>query len=186
MIIGYARVSTTGQSLESQIEDLTAAGCEQIFSEKQSGKAADNREELQQALKFARDGDVLVITKLDRLARSMLDLSKISDKLKQNNVDLKVLGQPDLDTTSATGKLLFNIMGSMAEFERDLIKDRCAEGRAKAQKKGVKMGRKPSITEETKQAIRSDALSSDKTKSEIAKEHGVTRQTVYRILNEVV
>ena len=104
MKIGYARVSTTGQDYETQINKLRVEGCEEIFSEKQSGKSAENREQLQAALKYARKGDVLVITKLDRLARSMSDLWQIVRELEAKGVGFKVLDQTGMDTTTPTGK----------------------------------------------------------------------------------
>ena len=107
-----------GESVEHVLAKLQAEGCEKFFSEKQSGKSSDNRLELQKAVEFAREGDVLVITKLDRLARSMGDLWAIVRELEAKGVAFKVLDQSGMDTSSATGKLLFNILGSIAEFER--------------------------------------------------------------------
>ena len=183
MIIGYARVSSTGQNLDVQIEKLTKAGCEKIFQEKESGKSADNRIELNNATEFVREGDVLVITKLDRLARSINDLTSITDELNKKGAGFIVVDK-DIDTTTPTGKLLFNILGSLAEFERDLIKARCAEGIERAKANGVKLGRKPSITEETIQSIKAELANQNMGKAEIAKKHGVSRQTVYRLIAE--
>lgn len=180
MIIGYARVSTTGQSLETQLEKLKEAGCEKILHEKESGKSAENRAELQKALEFVREGDVLVITKLDRLARSMNDLTTITDQLNKKGCGFVVTDQ-DIDTTTPTGKLLFNILGSLAEFERDLIKARCAEGIKNAKAKGVKLGRKPTVTNAIAESIRADVLEGSMTKGAIATKYGVSRQTIYRI-----
>lgn len=180
MIIGYARVSTTGQSLETQLEKLEAAGCEKVMHEKESGKSAENRAELQKALEFVREGDVLVITKLDRLARSMNDLTTITDQLNRKGVGFIVTDQ-DIDTTTPTGKLLFNILGSLAEFERDLIKARCAEGIKAAKAKGVKLGRKPTVTGDIAASIKADVEAGEMTKGAIAAKYGVSRQTVYRV-----
>ena len=180
MIIGYARVSSTGQNLDVQIEKLTKAGCEKIFQEKESGKSTDNRSELNNAIEFVREGDVLIITKLDRLARSMNDLTSITNQLNKKGAGFVVVDQ-DIDTTTPTGKLLFNILGSLAEFERDLIKARCAKGIERAKAKGVKLGRKPSITEETIQCMKNELDLKNMSKTEIAKKHGVSRQTVYRL-----
>lgn len=180
MIIGYARVSSTGQNLETQLEKLKAAGCEKILHEKESGKSAENRAELQKAIEFVREGDVLVITKLDRLARSMNDLTTITDQLNKKGVGFIVTDQ-NIDTTTSTGKLLFNILGSLAEFERDLIKARCAEGIKNAKAKGIKLGRKPTITDQMVADIKADVQAGELTKAAIAAKHGISRQTVYRV-----
>ena len=182
MIIGYARVSSTGQTHQIQIEKLETAGCEKIFSEKQSGKSADNRIKLQEALSHAREGDVFVVTKLDRLARSMNDLTTITDQLNNKGVGFIVTDQ-DIDSTTPTGKLLFNILGSLAEFERDLIKARCADGIAAAKAKGVRFGRKPTVTDEIKKQVLAD-LESGMSKVSVATKYQVSRQTVHRIAAE--
>jgi DNA invertase Pin-like site-specific DNA recombinase len=147
MKVGYARVSITGQSLEVQLEALKNAGCEpdSVYQEKRSGKSVDGRPQLQAALKFIRKGDTLVVTKLDRLARSVYDLHKIAQQLKEKAADLVVLNQADIDTTSKYGKLIFTILGAVAELERDLILERTAEGREKAKTAGVHMGRHATV-----------------------------------------
>lgn len=180
MKIGYARVSTTGQEYETQLEKLQAAGCEKIFHEKQSGKSADDRVQLQAALEFARDGDVFVITKLDRLARSMNDLTSITSRLQQKGVGFVVTDQ-QIDTTTPTGKLLFNILGSLAEFERDLINARCEEGRKSAKAKGVQFGRKPKMTDEQIDVLRADVKAGILSMQAIADKYGVARNSVYRL-----
>lgn len=182
MKIGYARVSTTEQNLQNQLDKLQAAGCEKVFSEKQSGKSADNREQLQAALDYCRDGDVLIITKLDRLARSMGDLSTITKQLEKKGVGFKVLDQDGIDTTTATGKLLFNILGSIAEFERDLINARCNEGRKAAQSKGVKFGRKEKLTSEQLDALKADVGAGAMSMQAIAEKYEISRASVYRLL----
>lgn len=181
MKIGYARVSTTGQDYETQISKLQAEGCNEIFSEKQSGKSTNDREQLQAALRFARKGDVLVITKLDRLARSMGDLWQIVRGLDEKGVGFKVLDQEGMDTTTATGKLLFNILGSIAEFERDLINTRTAEGRTAAKAKGVKFGRKEKLTSEQLEALRADVKAGNLSMQAIAEKYGIARNSVYRL-----
>lgn len=181
MKIGYARVSTTGQDYHTQLSKLQGEGCEKIFSEKQSGKSTDNRAELQRAIEFAREGDVLVITKLDRLARSMGDLWAIVRQLEEKSVAFKVLDQEGMDTSSATGKLLFNILGSIAEFERDLINARTEEGRQAAKAKGIKFGRKAKLTDDQLAALRVDVDSGYLTKQEIADKYGIARNSVYRL-----
>jgi DNA invertase Pin-like site-specific DNA recombinase len=184
MKIGYARVSTTGQDYDTQLAKLKAEGCEKIFSEKQSGKNADNREQLQQALEFCREGDVLVVTKLDRLARSMGDLWQIVRKLEEKGCAFKVLDQAGMDTSSATGKLLFNILGSIAEFERDLINARTDEGRKAAKAKGVKFGRKPKLDDNQVKAMKQDVQARELSMQAIADKYGVTRKTVYTLTDD--
>ncbi len=180
MKIGYARVSSTGQDYQTQLDKLQAAGCEKVFHEKQSGKSADDRAQLQAALEFARDGDVFVITKLDRLARSMNDLTSITSQLQKKGVGFVVTDQ-QIDTTTPTGKLLFNILGSLAEFERDLINARCDEGRKAAKAKGVQFGRKPKMTDEQIDALREDVKAGILSMQAIAEKYGVARNSVYRL-----
>ena len=182
MKIGYARVSTTGQDYETQLSKLKTEGCQEVFTEKQSGKTSDDREQLQAAIKFARSGDVLIVTKLDRLARSMGDLWQIVRELDAKGVAFKVLDQEGMDTNNATGKLLFNILGSIAEFERDLINARTAEGRANAKAKGVQFGRKPKKDGEQVEAIRADVTAGALSMQAIADKHGISRKTVYRLV----
>jgi DNA invertase Pin-like site-specific DNA recombinase len=152
--IAYARVSSYGQSLEVQLDKLTAAGADRIFSEKLSGRSADSRAELQLCLDYVRDGDVLLITKLDRLARSTRDLLNIANKLEQKKVALVVLDQ-QIDTSTATGKLLFTMLGAIAEFENDIRKDRQTQGVEIAKKNGVVFGRKNALSEVQIAALRS-------------------------------
>lgn len=181
MKIGYARVSTTGQDYETQVSKLQAEGCEEIFSEKQSGKSTDSREQLKAAIKCARKGDVLVVTKLDRLARSMGDLWAIVRELDSKGVVFKVLDQAGMDTSSATGKLLFNILGSIAEFERDLINARTDEGRKAAKAKGVKFGRKDKLSADQVEALRADVKAGHMSMQAIADKYEIARNSVYRL-----
>ena len=181
--IGYARVSSTGQDYQTQYDKLIAAGCKKVFSEKQSGKSADDRAELQRALEFLElggEGCALVVTKLDRLARSMNDLTTITSKLQKNGVGFIVLDQ-QIDTTTAQGKLLFNILGSLAEFERDLINARCDEGRKAAKAKGVPFGRRPKIKGEQLEALKADVKAGNMSMQAIADKYGVARNSVYRL-----
>lgn len=186
MKVGYARVSTIGQSLESQVEILTKEGCEKIFEEKASGKSADDRLQLQMALDYVRDGDVLVITKLDRLARSMIDLGLIAKKLKEKKVGLKATNQPEIDTTTSTGEFLFNILGSVAAFERALINERTAEGRLRAKIKGVKFGAKAKLSDSQIAALKADAATFEGSKVELATKYGIARATLYRLIGNKV
>jgi DNA invertase Pin-like site-specific DNA recombinase len=177
MLVGYARVSSTGQSLDIQREQLLRAGCERLFEEKQSGRSADNRSELRSALDFVRDGDTLIVTRLDRLARSITDLRRIVDGIAEKGVGFRCLQQGALDTTTSDGKLLLNILGSFAEFEADIRRERQMEGIAKAKAAGVYRGRKASI--DPKQVRL--ALSGGERPSALAKRLGVARSSVYRL-----
>jgi DNA invertase Pin-like site-specific DNA recombinase len=142
--VGNARVSSCSQSLDTQMEKL--ADCERIFSEKMSGRYAGARTELQKCLSWVRGGDVLVMTKLDRLARSTRDLLNVANLLEGKKVSLVVLDQ-QIDTSTATGKLLFTMLGAIAEFENEIRKDRQAVGLALAREIGVKFGRKAAMSE---------------------------------------
>lgn len=181
MKIGYARVSTLGQSLAIQLESLANEGCEKIFEEKASGKSAEDREQLQLALDYVREGDVLVITKLDRLARSMIDLGLIAKRLKDKRVGLKAIDQSGIDTTTATGELLFNILGSVAAFERALINERTSEGRLKARAKGVKFGAKAKLSASEVASLKAEMRLFEGSKSELANKYGISRASLYRI-----
>lgn len=146
-IIGYARVSSAGQDYETQVERLKEAGATKLFAEKRSG--LDNeRPELERCLEYIRDGDTLLITKLDRLARSTSHLHQIVDQLNAKGVGFRVLDDPTLDTTTRTGKLVFGILASIAEFETSLRKERQMEGIAKAKAEGRVGGRPRQITDE--------------------------------------
>jgi len=182
--IGYARVSSTGQSLDVQLEKLTAYGCTepdgQIFQEKKSGSKAENRAQLKACLKHLREGDSLVITKLDRLARSTYDLTNIAKDLEERKIDLVVLDQA-IDTSTPTGKLLFNMLGSIAEFENAIRKERQTDGIAKAKEIGVKFGAKTKLTPEQltemKQRRSEGVLVKD-----LMNEYGLSKASVYRLL----
>src|ERR1700704_5016561 len=145
MIIGYARVSTDGQTLDAQQATLKAAGADKAYAEKVSGVVTDRRE-LAKAIASLTCGDVLIVTKLDRLARSTRDLLNTIATVSDKGAGFKVLDNPSLDTTCAHGRLLLNILGSIAEFERELIRSRTGEGRARAKARGVRFGRKPKLT----------------------------------------
>ena len=180
--IGYARVSSHGQSLDVQLEKLNADGCGEIFMEKRSGRTRDERPELAACLRYVRKGDVLVITKLDRLARSMLHLQQIADELRQKGVELVVVDQA-LDTTTPTGKLMFNMIGAFAEFENDLRRERQADGITKALDNGVKFGAKPKVTQEQIEEIISKRNEGVLIK-DLMTEYGLSKASIYRILSE--
>lgn len=184
--IGYARVSSTGQSLEVQLSKLNAYGCSEpgseIFQEKKSGTNTVNRPELEACLRHVRKGDSFVITKLDRLARSTLDLTQIAKKLKDKNVELVVLDQ-NIDTSTPTGKLLFHMLGSIAEFENDIRRERQTDGVAKAREKGVKFGAKAKLTDQQLSAMRQKRADGVLIKNIMA-EYGLSKASVYRLLSE--
>jgi DNA invertase Pin-like site-specific DNA recombinase len=176
VLVGYSRVSTVGQSLDVQIEQLLAAGCEEVFQEKRSGTTRHGRTELEAALRFVRKGDVLCVTRLDRLARSMTDLAKILDQLAEKQVGFKVLQQA-LDTTTNEGRLMLHIMGAFAEFETAIRKERQAEGIVKAKVAGKYRGRKASIDPVQVAALKTSGLGA----SAIARKLGIGRASVYRL-----
>jgi DNA invertase Pin-like site-specific DNA recombinase len=176
--IGYARVSSYGQSLEVQLEKLSH--CTRIFQEKQSART-DEREQLQLCLDYVRDGDSLVVTKLDRLARSTRDLLNIMNRLELKQVKLVVLDQ-QIDTSTATGMLLFTMLGAIATFENDLRKDRQMQGIALAKRKGIKFGRKPSLTDQQVASLKAKRTQGVKI-VELMEEFNVSKASIYRALS---
>ena len=179
MIIGYARTSTVDQmaGFESQITELLSIGCEKVFQEQVS--SVGNRVQLDAALEFVREGDVLVVTKLDRLARSVRDLMSIIHQLERKQVGLRILNL-GMDTKTTTGKLMLTILGGIAQFEREMMLERQREGVAKAKGEGKYTGRKPIDT--TRQAAIIRLNTEGLTKIEIANQVGVGEATVYRVL----
>ena len=175
--IGYARVSSYGQSLEVQLEKLNH--CHKVFQEKQSART-DDREQLQLCLDYVRDGDSLVITKLDRLARSTRDLLNIMQRLEDKKVKLVVLDQ-QIDTSTATGMLLFTMLGAIATFENDLRKDRQMQGIALAKRKGIRFGRKQALTDAQVGELRQKRSQGVKI-IELMTEFKVSKASVYRAL----
>lgn len=180
-IIGYARVSSLGQSVEVQLDQLKAAGCEKIFAEKKSGTTTTGREQLDLALSFVREGDVFVVTRLDRLARSLVDLRKIVDFLTDKGVGFRCLQQGAIDTTSSEGRLMLNILASFAEFETEIRKERQRDGIAKAKSEGRYKGRPVVIDPQKIEELRASGLGP----TEIAKRLGIGRASVYRVSGAV-
>ncbi|WP_313591912.1 recombinase family protein [Agrobacterium cavarae] len=176
-IYGYARVSTNEQDLTIQREALLKAGCELVREEKRSGTTVEGREELDTLMAFMRAGDTLMVTRIDRLARSIGDLQDIVRKLKAKGVALKATEQP-IDTTSAAGKAFLDMLGVFAEFETNLRKERQMEGIAKAKAAGVYTGRKPSIDVAQVRAMHRQGHGA----TAIAKTLGIGRASVYRVL----
>ena len=178
-MIGYARVSTHDQSLDVQVNALTTAGCHRIFKEKRSGTTTEGRDELKEMLNFVRAGDTVVVARIDRLARSIADLQVIVRTLKAKGVSLKAIEQP-VDTSTAAGKAFLDMLGVFAEFETNLRKERQMEGIAEAKEKGVYKNRKRKIDAETVRELKAKGMGG----SEIARELGIGRASVYRLLGE--
>jgi len=179
--VGYARVSSVGQSLDIQIDKLKASGCEKIYQEKRSGVTAD-RPELKAVLDYLREGDSLVITKLDRLARSTFHLTQIAEQLKQQDIDLIVLDQ-HINTSTPTGKLLFTMLASIAEFETEIRKERQREGIAKAREKGIHLGAQPKLTSSQLAGLKADKEAGIKVRDLMAKYY-LSKSSIYRLLQK--
>ena len=183
MLIGYARTSTQDQkySLEAQVEELKAAGCERLYQEEVSS-VDSKREELENALDYIREGDILVVKKLDRLARSVADTVDIQKRLEAKNAGLSILDMK-VDTSTPSGRLQFNLFASIAQFEREVMLERQKVGIAKAKADGKYKGRKPTATE-VKNKILEKAHTTKLTRQQIADEVGCGIATVYRILKD--
>jgi len=177
---GYARVSTEGQSLDDQLVQLKAAGCVKVFREKVSGAEAE-RIQVAKAVAALEDGDILIVTRLDRLARSTRDLLNILDAIAKRKAGFKSLADTWADTTTSHGRLMLTVLGGLAEFERDLIRARTRSGRARAVANGVKMGRKPKLTvhQRGEALARRDAGESE---SSIARSFNVNQSTISRLV----
>jgi DNA invertase Pin-like site-specific DNA recombinase len=184
--IGYARVSTRSQNDDSQVDELTAYGCDKVFTDTASGKLAA-RPELDRALAYLREGDVFVITRLSRAMRSLKHLLALADELRERGAGLVVLKQ-QIDTTTPTGRLVFHILGAIDEFQRELIVEGTREGLAAARARGRAGGRKPKLSAKRAATVRRmyDATGPDgkrlHTVAEIADTVGVHRTTVYEYL----
>ena len=179
MKIGYARVSTTEQNLDLQLTALKEAGCRRIYQEKISG-AKLNRPELQRLIDQLRPDDIVVVWKLDRLARSTQNLFELADQIKNAEASFCSLSEPWADTTSPSGKMIMTVFAGIAEFERDLICERTDAGRIAAKKRGVRFGRPEKMNEEQK-SLAKRLLQEDKSVSEIAKTFNVHKATIYRL-----
>jgi DNA invertase Pin-like site-specific DNA recombinase len=179
MIVGYARTSTVEQiaGFEAQVKELTAAGCEKLFQEQVS--SVGKRAQLEAALEFVREDDVLVVTKLDRLARSVADLMNTIAHLDRKKVGLRVLNL-GMDTHTPTGKLMLTVLGGVAQFEREMMLERQREGIAKGKAAGRFKGRQPIAPDRQEEALRLATLGL--TKASIAKKLRLGEATVYRIL----
>ena len=181
MKIWYGRVSTIKWNLESQIDALEKAGCDKIFVEKKSASSKTTREELASALNFCREGDTLIVTRLDRLARSVSDLLKIVETLENKKVWLFVVKQ-NMDTTTPTGRLTFKIIWAIAEFERELINERRLEWQIAARARWVQFGRKPKLTNVQKIEIQRE-VENGRDKERIMQDFDIKKTTFYDALN---
>lgn len=177
--VGYARVSSSGQDLQVQLDKLK--GCDKVFKEKRSGADA-GRPELKRCLEYLREGDTLLVTKLDRLARSTSDLYRIVSQLSEKGVEFKVLDDPAIDTSSRTGKLVMGILALIAEFENDIRYERQMDGIVKAKERGVRFGRKLILVEETVKKVKK-LRKSGKTVPEIMRHTSLSRASIYRALS---
>jgi DNA invertase Pin-like site-specific DNA recombinase len=180
VLVGYARTSAADQraGLDAQMSELHGADCEELFVEQVS--SVQRRENLEKALKFIRKGDTLVVTKLDRLARSIPDLVRIIGALEEKQASLRILAM-NLDTNTPTGRLLLSLVGSVAQFEREIMLERQREGVAKAKAEGKYKGRKPTARAKSGDVIAQ--FKADQRPTDIAKSIGIGRASVYRILN---
>ena len=177
--LGYARVSTYGQTLDAQLEQLRADGCSRIYREKGTG-AHNHRRELLKMLKGLAPGDVVTVTRIDRLARSTFDLFAIVKQIADAEAQFRSLAEPWADTGTSTGRLMIAVLGGLADVERDLIRTRTAEGRSRAQRRGQRMGRKPKLTEEQQTEARK-RRAEGATLIELARSYGVGKSTISRL-----
>lgn len=175
--VGYARVSSIGQSLDVQREKLE--GCDKLFEEKRSG-TTDARPQLKECLNYVRDGDQLTVTRIDRLARSTLHLCQIAETLREKGVDLVVLDQ-NIDTSDATGRLLFNMLGAIGQFETEIRAERQMDGIKKAKDRGVQFGKRPALTTEQIAELRQRRADGTLIKDLIAR-YSLSKATIYRYL----
>ena len=177
--LGYARVSTYGQTLDAQLDQLRAEGCTTIYREKATGARADRRE-LLKLLKAIGPGDVVTVTRIDRLARSTFDLFALVKRIVDAGAQFRSLAEPWADTSTSTGRLMIAVLGGLADVERDLIRTRTAEGRSRAKARGQHMGRPPKLTpQQQKEARRRRAEGA--TLKELAKSYNVGRSTISRL-----
>lgn len=179
MKIGYARVSTIEQNLDLQLQELQKAGCQRIFREKVSG-ATRHRPEFQRMLDQIRDNDVIVVWKLDRLARSTRDLLETMETIREAGATFQSISEPWANTTSHTGKLIMTVFAGIAEFERDLIRERTGAGREAAKQRGVQFGRPRKLNPEQEQLVRR-LLVEGKSARDLAKTFNVHIATIYRL-----
>ncbi len=181
-VVGYARVSTKQQNLDIQLEKLKAYGCKKIYQEKLSG-VDQNRPELIKCKEYLREGDTLVITKLDRMARSAVDLGNIVKRFEEEGINLVVLDQ-NIDTTTSYGELTFHVLGAVAEFENEIRKERQLEGIAKAKAQGKPFGRPPILNDKEIVHFLNDILSKEMSVNDMQEKYNISRKSYYNIKNK--
>jgi len=179
-IYGYARVSTDGQSVDAQVKQLRAAGAEKVFRETASGAKSDRRE-LARAIKALAEGDTLLVTRLDRLARSTRDLLNTLDAVAKAGAGFRSLHDAWADTTTPHGRLMLTVLGGLAEFERDLIRARTSEGRERAKARGVHLGRPLALTRHQREEARAALANGEATQADLARRFNVSRATISRL-----
>ena len=180
-LVGFARVSTSSQDLANQLKTLEEHGCNKVFHGKQSGKSKENELKLKELVDYVRQGDTVVVTKLDRLGRSLKSILETIQQITDKGATLKTLdGAIDTTNSSPFAQAQLNLIGTFAQLERDLIVQRTTEGREAAKEKGVKFGRKSVLTEEQRRTIRNE-LAKGATVYGLAKEYQVSRQTIMRV-----
>jgi DNA invertase Pin-like site-specific DNA recombinase len=180
-IFAYARVSTDGQSVDAQVKALRAAGAEKVFKETASGAKTD-RAQLGRALAALGKGDVLLVTRLDRLARSTRDLLNTLDTIGKAGADFCSLADAWADTTTPHGRLMLTVLGGLAEFERELIRARTSDGRSRAKVRGVHMGRPSKLTRHQREEALRDLAEGKVTQADIARRFNVNRSTISRLV----
>ena len=181
MLVGYARVSSTGQNLDSQLEALKNIGCTKIFMEKKSGKQYENRLELQNALDFVREDDTLIVTRLDRCSRNVKDLHSIIDTLNNKKVHFKCTEQ-EIDTSTSAGRLMIGLLSIVSAFETDLRAERQADGIKAAKKRGVKFGHEFKLSSDDVLEIINLKNTTSMTNQNIADKYGIARSTMLRYI----
>ncbi|MFO6428461.1 recombinase family protein [Erythrobacter sp. W302b] len=179
-IVGYARVSSSSENLDLQLGQLANSGCEKVFSEKITGTSRNDRQALADCLDWVREGDTLIVTRLDRLARSGHDLHDIISHLSAKKVGFRCVQQGAVDTTTSMGKLILGILGAVAEFETDIRKERQREGIERAKAAGVYKGRKRTVDVGQVRSLRQQGLGA----TDIATHLGIARASVYRALSD--
>jgi DNA invertase Pin-like site-specific DNA recombinase len=179
LLYGYAHVSTHGQTLEAQLEQLRAAGCRKVYREKASGARTDRRQ-LKRLLRALASGDTVIVTRIDRLARSTFDLFAIIQRIVDSGAHFRSLAEPWADTSTSTGRLMIAVLGGLADVERDLIRTRTTEGRARAKARGVKLGPKFKLTPaEREEAL--TRLAAGEASTAIGRSYQVSHTTILRL-----
>lgn len=178
-LVGYARVSTSGQTLEAQLEQLAGAGCAVIYRETASGAKGDRRQ-LRKMLAELQAGDIVVVTRIDRLARSIFDLFTIVKDINAVGAQFRSLAEPLVDTNTPTGRMMLAVLGGMADIERDLIKTRTAEGRSRAKARGKSLGRRHKLKPH-QQAEARERIANGEAFTDIARSYNVSHMTIRRL-----